>query len=177
MNLNHFISKSLFYSFILIAVFYFHNSFAYVENNAYTKDLLHCAHSNVYGEYAEGGGCNVYGCWPLGGSCTVFGCSTLGECTATKCPNKIKSFQCIKSTKTYSEKNEEEEFQSLTSLILAKYPCKDWNAFGDYAEDGGCNAFGCWPPGGSCNAFGCSSQGECTAMDCPFKIQSYQCGK
>lgn len=162
---------------MLIMFFFLQTTASHAANNGNLQDLVHCAHSNVYGEYAEGGGCNVFGCWPTGGSCTVFGCSLAGQCTAMKCPNPIKSFQCIKSTYNDSEKNEEKEMQLLKSFMRAKYPCEEWNAFGDYAEGGGCNAFGCWPPGGYCNAFGCSSKGECTAIDCPSKIKSYQCAK
>ena len=53
-----------------------------------------CVGRNIYGVYAKGGGCNIYGCWPKGGSCTIFGCSLTKNCSATKCPNKVNSYEC-----------------------------------------------------------------------------------
>jgi|GEM_PF-3666333 len=45
--------------------------------------------------------------------------------------------------------------------------CYANNAFGSYANGGGCNAFGCYFPGGDCNAFGCYyAGGSCDAFGC-----------
>lgn len=136
------------------------------------KESLACEHWNVYGDYAEGGGCNLYGCWPPGGSCNIWGCSAHKECTATGCPNKIKSFKCIEDID-----DEDEADVAINRIIKAQLACAHWNVYGDYAEGGGCNLYGCWPPGGSCNIWGCSAYGECTVTDCPAKIDSFKCKK
>lgn len=54
-----------------------------------------CSQKNIFGEYAEGGGCNPFGCWPPGGVCTPLGCSELEKCTTPNCPGKIESFKCL----------------------------------------------------------------------------------
>ena len=46
-------------------------------------------YSNVFGKYAQGGGCNAFGCWYSGGGCNPFGCwYSGGRCGATGCSRK-----------------------------------------------------------------------------------------
>lgn len=53
--------------------------------------------------------------------------------------------------------------------------CHGNNAWGKFADGGGCNLYGCWPAGGYCNQWGCSSTGRCNVNGCPNKIDSYRC--
>lgn len=47
---------------------------------------LSCVGVNVYGKWAQGGGCNIYGCWYRGGGCNVYGCwSKKGSCNVHGC--------------------------------------------------------------------------------------------
>lgn len=56
------------------------------RQEAERRAKLRCIDSNVFGQYAAGGGCNAFGCyWPNGG-CNAFGCYYEGgDCGAFGC--------------------------------------------------------------------------------------------
>lgn len=71
----------------------FRDVFLY-DPHPHRRPIPVCRHTNIFGKYAEGGGCNTFGCWPPGGSCNAFGCSATSSCGAISCQDKINSFVC-----------------------------------------------------------------------------------